>query len=160
MKIRIGQGYDIHRLVRDRPLLIGGVTIPFSKGEDGHSDGDVLLHAIIDALFGSLCLGDIGTHFPPGDIAYKNIDSKILLKKTYESVKNKGYEIINIDSTIILEKPKLLPYIESIRNSIARELSISIDDISVKAKTNEKQDSCGNGNSIIAHAVVLLQNKN
>ena len=154
--MRIGQGYDIHRLTEGRPLIIGGITIPFEKGEDGHSDGDVLIHAVIDALLGALADGDIGTHYPPSDPKWKGVSSRLLLKETAERVKKAGYRIGNLDSTVILEKPKLLPYRESIRRTLAEDLSIPQECIAVKAKTKEKQDACGQGLAIEAMAAVLL----
>lgn len=157
--MRIGQGYDIHRLTEGRPLIIGGVTIPYEKGEDGHSDGDVLIHAIIDALLGALADGDIGTHYPPSDPKWKGISSRILLKETAERVRCGGYRIGNLDSTVILEKPKLFPYKDAIRRTLAEDLGISENCVAVKAKTKEKQDACGQGLAIEAMAVVLLLHK-
>ena len=154
--MRIGQGYDIHRLCEGRPLIIGGVTIPFEKGEDGHSDGDVLIHAIIDALLGALCEGDIGTHYPPSDPGWKGISSLILLKETAEKVNRAGYRIGNLDCTVILEKPKLLPYRDAIRRTLSEALGISRDDLSIKAKTKEKMDAAGMGLAVEAMAAVLL----
>jgi 2-C-methyl-D-erythritol 2,4-cyclodiphosphate synthase len=157
--MRIGLGYDIHRLVPGRKLVLGGVEIPFCRGEDGHSDGDVLAHAIIDALFGAAGLGDIGTHFPPSDPAYKNISSLVLLKKAYELISEKGWEIINIDTNIILQEPKIAPHAETIKNRLAETLSIPAADISVKAKTKEKMDAAGRGEAVEAQAAVLIKNK-
>jgi 2-C-methyl-D-erythritol 2,4-cyclodiphosphate synthase len=154
--MRIGQGYDIHRLVYGRPLMLGGVKIPSDKGEDAHSDGDVLIHALIDALLGALAQGDIGTHFPPSDPKWKNADSRMLLRKTLEKVSRSGYRIGNIDSTVILENPKLGPYREIIRETLQEDLGIPLDSISFKAKTKEKQDATGQGHSIEAQAAVLL----
>lgn len=153
---RIGQGFDIHRLVEDRKLIIGGIDIPHDKGLYGHSDADVLVHSIIDALFGALALGDIGTHFPDNDSAYKNIDSLILLEKAYSLVKEKGYKINNLDNTITAEQPKMKPYIPLMREKLANVLEIDIDLISIKAKTMEGQDSVGEKKAIIANSVVLL----
>lgn len=153
---RIGQGFDIHRLVEGRKLIIGGVEIPHDKGLYGHSDADVLVHSIIDSLFGALSLGDIGTHFPDNDPAYKNIDSLVLLEKAYNLVKEKGYEINNLDNTITAEQPKMKPYIPLMREKLADVLGINVDLISIKAKTMEGQDSVGEKKAIIANSVVLL----
>lgn len=153
---RIGQGFDIHRLVEGRKLIIGGVEIPHDKGLYGHSDADVLVHSIIDSLFGALSLGDIGTHFPDNDPAYKNIDSLVLLEKAYNLVKEKGYEINNLDNTITAEQPKMKPYIPLMREKLAGVLDINVDLISIKAKTMEGQDSVGEKKAIIANSVVLL----
>ncbi|OQY35628.1 MAG: 2-C-methyl-D-erythritol 2,4-cyclodiphosphate synthase [Spirochaetaceae bacterium 4572_59] len=154
--MRIGQGYDIHRLSEGRPLVLGGITVPFEKGEDGHSDGDVLIHAVIDALLGALADGDIGTHYPPSDPKWKGISSRILLKETAERVRRAGYRIANLDSTVILEKPKLLLYKDAIRQTLAEDLGIPENCVAVKAKTKEKQDACGQGLAIEAMAAVLL----
>ena len=153
--MRIGIGNDIHRLIEGRPLILGGVEIPYSKGEDAHSDGDVLVHAIIDAILGACSKGDIGTLFPPSDERYKNADSLQLLKQAVEYT---GAKIINIDSSITLEKPKLRPYISAMRERIAEVLSIDIDRVSIKAKTNEGLDETGKGNAVSAIAVVLVEN--
>ncbi len=155
--LRIGLGYDIHKLEKNRDLILGGVKIPFELGLLGHSDADVLIHAIIDSILGSVALGDIGSYFPDTDNNYKNIDSSILLKKTVTMLKNKGYRIINIDSNIICQKPKLAPYIDKIRENLACFIEIPKENISVKAKTNEKQDSIGLGAAIAAQAVVLVE---
>ncbi len=154
--IRIGHGYDIHRLVEGKKLIIGGIEIPYSKGEEAHSDGDVLFHAIIDSLLGAIAEGDIGKHFPPSDPAYKNIDSAILVKKIYNLIQSKGYMVGNIDTTVILEKPKLSSYIDLIRKNISEILHTDISNISVKAKTKENCDSAGQGNAIEAFSIVLL----
>ena len=156
MKLRIGQGYDIHQLVEGRNLMLGGIKIDSAKGSLGHSDGDALLHAIIDALLGAAALGDIGKHFPPSDNRYKDIESLKLLGETHSLLKSQGYEIINIDTTIILEKPKLRPHIEPIRRSIADNLGLALDAVSVKAKTNEKQDAAGHEQAVVCQAVVLI----
>ncbi len=156
--MRIGFGYDLHRLVLGRKLMIGGVHIPCKFGEEAHSDGDVLLHAIIDALFGAVADGDIGSHFPPSDEKWKDINSIILLKQTFSLIKEKGFSIVNMDCTVILEKPKLLPFMDKIRKTIADSLDISIDQISVKGKTKEKVDAVGEGKAVESHAVVLLSN--
>lgn len=153
--MRIGFGYDNHRLIEGRPLIIGGINIPSQFGEDAHSDGDVLIHAIIDALLGATAKGDIGMHFPPSDERYRNADSKELLK---EALKITNAEIVNIDTTVVLEKVKLKPYIEEIRKALALILNTDIDMISVKAKTHEGVDSTGKGEAIEAYAVVLTNN--
>lgn len=156
---RIGQGFDIHRLVENRKLILGGIEIPYSKGLLGHSDADALIHAIIDAMFGALALGDIGTHFPDNDVKYKNIDSTILLKEAKEIVKEYGYVINNIDSTIILQEPKMKPYIPSMQEKLADVLEINKNLISIKAKTMEEQDAVGEKKAIIAQSIVLLTKK-
>lgn len=148
---------DVHQLVEGRPLWLGGVLIPHHKGAHGHSDADVLLHAICDALLGALSLGDIGTHFPDTDPAYKNIDSKILLKKTYELVINKNYSVVNIDSSLCLENPKIKRYSAEMRRVIASILGITEDDISIKATTNEKMGYIGREEGLAAYATVLLK---
>lgn len=153
---RIGLGYDIHRLEENRKLILGGVEIPFEKGLYGHSDADVLIHSIIDAMLGALALGDIGTHFPDTDEKYKNISSVILLKEVDKLIHEKNYKINNIDANIIAQKPKLRPYIDLIRKSLSETLNIDIDLISIKAKTNEKMDSVGELKSIEAHSVIML----
>lgn len=153
--MRIGQGFDLHRLGEGRPLIIGGVTIPSEKGEEAHSDGDVLLHALIDALLGAKALGDIGTYFPPSDKKWKDIDSAILLKKTLEIA---DVRLINLDCTIILQRPKLGPHIIEIRRSLAALLSTDISNISVKAKTAEHiLGELGSGDAIIAEVSVLVE---
>ncbi|HOB77302.1 MAG: 2-C-methyl-D-erythritol 2,4-cyclodiphosphate synthase [Bacteroidales bacterium] len=154
---RIGIGYDIHRLVKNKKLILGGVEIYYKYGCRAHSDGDVLIHAIIDAMLGAINLGDIGSHFPDNDPAYKDIASVELLKKTIEICEPYNYKISNIDSIIILEKPKLAPYIEMIQKNLCNILNISKDKLSIKAKTNEKLDSIGRGKSIAAYCIVLLE---
>lgn len=156
MKLRIGSGYDIHRLVNNRDLVIGGIKIPSSFGEAGHSDGDVLIHAIIDSLLGAISAGDIGSHFPPSDPQYKDIDSQILLKQTIKMVHQADYKINNLDCTVILEKPKLLNYKKEIEKNLAQILDIDIDQIAVKAKTKEGCDAAGNRQAIESYATVLL----
>src|SRR6476620_10545542 len=138
MGFRIGQGVDFHQLAEGRKFMIGGVHIPHHQGATGHSDADVLLHAICDAMLGALALGDIGTHFPDTDKAFKNIDSKILLKSTFDLIASKGYSIVNVDSTVCLQAPKVRPYINAMQNTIAGILDIKSDDVSVKATTTEK----------------------
>lgn len=154
--MRIGLGYDLHRLVPDRNLIIGGVTLPYHLGEEAHSDGDVLIHALIDSLFGALALGDIGTHFPPSDDKWKNISSIILLEKCIKIVSEKGWVIGNIDCTIILEKPKIKPHVQKIRETLASVLKIEIDQLSIKGKTKEGVDATGENRAIEAHVISLL----
>ena len=156
---KVGIGYDIHKLVQDRDLIIGGIKIPFDKGLLGHSDADVLIHAIIDAILGALSLSDIGTLFPDTDDKYKNIDSTILLKNVAELVDKKGYLIGNIDANIIAQAPKMMPYIPQIKKNISDILNIDISSVSVKAKTNEELDSVGQKLAIEANSVVLLYKK-
>lgn len=155
-QFRIGLGYDIHRLVEGRELIIGGVKITHEKGLLGHSDADVLVHAIIDGLLGALSLADIGTLFPDTDPKYKDIDSLILLKHVYEKVKQEGYQINNIDSNIIAQNPKMMPYIPKMKEILANLLKIEPNDISIKAKTKEKLDAVGESRAIEANAAVLL----
>lgn len=155
--MRIGLGYDIHRLVEDRKLILGGVEIPYELGLLGHSDADVLIHSIIDAILGSVALRDIGYHFPDTDEKYKNANSLELLKETKKMLLNEGYKIINIDSNIICQKPKLSPYIDEMRKNISQALELEINQVSIKAKTNEKMDSMGNGLSISTNAIVLVE---
>ena len=154
--MRIGHGYDVHKLIKGRPLILGGVKIPFELGLLGHSDADVLVHAIIDAMLGALALDDIGTLFPDTDPKYKNIDSTILLKHVYEKIKVQGYRIANIDSNIIAQSPKMMPYIPKMKNVLAQILQIELDEISIKAKTKEKLDAVGENLAIESNAVVLL----
>lgn len=156
-KLRIGHGYDVHKLVSERKLILGGVDIPYEKGLLGHSDADVLLHAISDALLGAAALGDIGKHFPDTDAAYKNADSLVLLSRVGEIIKNAGYQVSNIDSTVIAQAPKLAPHIEQMRKNIARALSIDVDDVSVKATTEERLGFTGRGEGISAHAVCIIE---
>ena len=154
---RIGLGYDIHRLTTGRDLIIGGVKITHEKGLLGHSDADVLIHAIIDGLLGALALTDIGTLFPDTDKKYKNIDSTILLKNVYGKIREKGYAINNIDSNIIAQEPKMMPYIPKMKDILCKILELSFEDLSIKAKTNEQMDAVGQKLAIEAHAVVLLK---
>ncbi|MBE6608074.1 MAG: 2-C-methyl-D-erythritol 2,4-cyclodiphosphate synthase [Ruminococcaceae bacterium] len=157
MNFRIGHGYDLHRLVEDRKLILGGVDIPYVKGLLGHSDADVALHALMDALLGALALGDIGKHFPDSDPAYKGISSILLLKKVYEIISRENYILSNADITIIAQKPKLLPYIPEMRKNIADAIGCDISQISVKATTEEGLGFTGSGEAISAHAVCILQ---
>ena len=154
---KIGLGYDIHRLVEDRDLIIGGVKIPYEKGLLGHSDADVLIHAIIDALLGAANLADIGTLFPDTDPKYKDANSIMLLKHVIELVKEKGYKINNIDSNIIAQAPKMMPHIPEMKTTLAKAMDIDIESISIKAKTKEKLDSVGEKLAIETNAVVLLE---
>jgi len=156
MSYRIGYGVDFHQLASGRELWIGGIRIPHHKGALGHSDADALLHAICDALLGALCLGDIGVHFPDTDPAYKNIDSKILLQKTHSLVKEKGYHVVNLDSALCLESPKIKPYTGAMREVIAGILGVSVEDISIKATTTEKMGFVGREEGLVAYATVLL----
>lgn len=157
MSYRIGSGVDFHKLAEGRELWIGGVKIPHQKGAVGHSDADVLLHAICDALLGAACLGDIGVHFPDTDPAYKNIDSKILLKKTIELVKKQGYSVINIDTTLCLQAPKISPYTGQMQRVIAVITEITEKDISIKATTTEQMGFVGREEGLVAYATVLLE---
>ncbi len=156
-KFRIGIGYDIHKLVENRELVIGGIKIPFEKGLLGHSDADVLVHAIIDALLGALAMDDIGTLFPDTDDRFKDADSIELLKKVYEKVQFQGYWINNIDTNIIAQKPKMMPYIPKMKTLLANVLGLDDTDISIKAKTKECLDAVGEGLAIEAQAVVILE---
>jgi 2-C-methyl-D-erythritol 2,4-cyclodiphosphate synthase len=155
--MRIGYGIDFHQLVEGRDLMIGGVKIPHHKGALGHSDADVLLHAICDALLGAACLGDIGVHFPDTSGEFKNIDSKILLQRTKDLIAKEGYTIVNIDASLCLEAPKIKPHIPAMQAIIAGILGITIKDISIKATTNEKMGFVGREEGLAAHAVCLLQ---
>lgn len=154
--LRIGQGFDLHKLVEGRKLIIGGIEIEHKKGLLGHSDADVLIHSIIDALFGALSLGDIGTHFPDNDTKYKDIDSTILLKKAIALVEEKGYKINNIDNTILAQEPKMKPYIPLMIKKLSELMNIEENKISIKAKTMEEQDSIGEGKAIATQSIVLL----
>ena len=155
--MRIGHGYDVHKLVEGRPLIIGGVEIPYEKGLLGHSDADVLLHAISDALLGAAALGDIGAHFPDTDPRYKGADSLLLLKEVCNIIRKHGFEIENIDSTVLAQRPKLRPYIDEMRARISANTGIDIDRISIKATTEEGLGFTGEGLGIAAHAVCLLK---
>ena len=156
---RIGEGYDVHRLKEGRKLILGGVDIPFKKGLDGHSDADVLVHAIMDALLGAAALGDIGKLFPDNDDAYLGADSIELLKKVVKVISDKGYNVVNIDSTIIAQKPKLAPYIDSMRANIAAAMGADKNTVSVKATTEEGLGFTGTGEGIAARAIALIEKK-
>ena len=157
MAFRIGSGVDFHQLVEGRDLMLGGVKVPHTKGALGHSDADVLLHAICDAMLGALALGDIGTHFPDTDEKFKDIDSKILLKETAALIKKEGYSVVNIDSTLCLQEPKIKSYVPQMQQTIAAILGIKQKDISIKATTTEKLGFVGREEGVIAYATVLLQ---
>jgi len=157
MPYRIGFGIDFHQLAAGRELWIGGVKVPHHKGAIGHSDADVLLHAICDALLGAACLGDIGLHFPNTSKEFENIDSKILLKKTFELVRKENYKIVNIDSTICLEEPKIRTHVAGMQKSIADILDVAVQDISIKATTTEKMGFIGREEGIAAYVTVLLE---
>ncbi|MGK7889056.1 MAG: 2-C-methyl-D-erythritol 2,4-cyclodiphosphate synthase [Leptolyngbyaceae cyanobacterium] len=156
MNIRIGNGYDIHRLVADRPLILGGITISHELGLDGHSDADALTHAIMDAMLGALSLGDIGHYFPPGDPQWKGADSLVLLDQVNQLIHEKGWQIGNVDSVLVAERPKLKPHIESMRDRLATTLKLQSDQVGIKATTNEKLGPTGREEGIAAYAVVLL----
>ena len=157
MNIRIGQGYDVHQLVEGRDLILGGVNIPFEKGLLGHSDADALLHAITDALLGAAGLGDIGSHFPDTADEFKDADSRVLLREAYQSVQALGWRVVNVDTTIIAQKPKLAPHIPAMRANIAADLGIQTTCINIKGKTNEKRGYLGRMEAIEAQAAVLLE---
>ena len=157
MNIRIGQGYDVHQLVEGRDLILGGVNIPFEKGLLGHSDADALLHAITDALLGAAGLGDIGSHFPDTAAEFKDADSRVLLREAYQSVQALGWRVVNVDTTIIAQKPKLAPHIPAMRANIAADLGIQKTCVNIKGKTNEKLGYLGRMEAIEAQAAVLLQ---
>ncbi len=155
--IRIGFGWDSHRLEEKRPLILGGVAIPYQRGLAGHSDADVLVHAIIDALLGSLALGNIGQHFPDTSPQYKDADSVQLLRDTMAMVREAGYVLSNLDATVVAEAPKLNPHLEAMRENLARPLGVHVEDISIKAKTGERVGPEGRGEAISAHAAVLVR---
>lgn len=155
-QIRIGYGYDVHRFADDRPLILGGVQVPHERGLAGHSDADVLIHALCDALLGALALGDIGRHFPNDDEAYRDIDSRKLLRKTRELIRAEGYGIGNVDATIVTQEPKLAPYIDHMREVLGRDLELDVNRISIKATTSEGLGFEGREEGISATAVVLL----
>ncbi|MBX9448228.1 MAG: 2-C-methyl-D-erythritol 2,4-cyclodiphosphate synthase [Taibaiella sp.] len=156
MNFRIGYGIDFHQLVEGKPLILGGIEVPHHKGAEGHSDADVLLHAICDALLGAVGLGDIGLHFPDTDPGYKGIDSKVLLRRCHNMIKERGYYIVNIDSTVCLQVPKLRPHIERMQRTIAETLGVGGELVSIKATTTERMGFVGREEGIQAHAVVLV----
>ena len=158
--MRIGHGYDVHKLVGGRRCVIGGVDIPSNVGLLGHSDADVLLHAVCDALLGAAALGDIGKHFPPSDDTFKDADSRVLLKEVLKLIKNAGYTVGNIDATIVAQKPKMAPYIDEMRKNIANDLGVDISFVSVKATTEEGLGFTGEGLGISAHAVCIIKELN
>lgn len=154
--MRIGHGYDVHKLVEDRELIVGGVHIPYEKGLLGHSDADVLLHAVSDALLGAVAMGDIGGMFPDNDPEYLGADSLVLLRQVFQRLRDSGYSVINVDCTVIAQKPKMKPYIPEIRMNIAAALSTDVENISVKATTEEEMGFTGRGEGISAHCVCLI----
>ena len=158
MGYRIGFGVDFHQLAEGRELKIGGVHIPYPKGAVGHSDADVLLHAICDAILGAACLGDIGVHFPDTDLKYKDIDSRLLLQDTIQLVKAEGYQLVNIDSTLCLQEPKIKPYVAQMQRTIAAATGLTEKDVSIKATTTELMGFVGRKEGLVAYATVLLQN--
>lgn len=157
MSYRIGQGVDFHQLAEGRELWLGGIKIEHSKGAVGHSDADVLLHAICDGMLGAACLGDIGTHFPDTDQQFKNIDSKILLQLSVDLIQKQGYQIVNIDSTLVLEKPKIKPHVPQMQQTIASICGLSATNVSIKATTAEQMGFIGREEGLMAYATVLLQ---
>lgn len=156
MNIRVGQGYDVHQLVEGRDLILGGINIPFEKGLLGHSDADALLHAITDALLGAAGLGDIGSHFPDTAAEFKDADSRVLLREAYQSVQELGWKVVNVDTTVIAQKPKLAPHIPAMRANIAADLGLPESCVNIKGKTNEKLGYLGRMEAIEAQAAVLL----
>jgi len=155
--IRVGQGFDVHALVAGRPLIIGGVTIPYEKGLLGHSDADVLLHAITDALFGAAALGDIGRHFPDTDERFRGADSRVLLREAAARVRAAGFAVVNVDSTIIAQAPKMAPHVAAMAANIAADLGIAVGAVNVKAKTTERLGFTGRGEGIAAEAIAALR---
>jgi 2-C-methyl-D-erythritol 2,4-cyclodiphosphate synthase len=158
--MRIGEGFDLHALVPNRPLVIGGVNIPHERGLLGHSDADVLIHALIDALLGACGLGDIGQHFPDTDPKWKGVDSKLLLHKVYKLISGAGYQVVNIDSTIIAERPKLLPFIPEMRDVLSDLVGVKVDQVNIKAKTSERLGAIGREECVVATVTVLLSEIN
>ena len=158
--MRIGEGFDLHALVPNRPLVIGGVNIPHEKGLLGHSDADVLIHALIDALLGACGLGDIGQHFPDTDPKWKGVDSKLLLHKVYKLISGAGYQVVNIDSTIIAVRPKLLPFIPEMRDVLSDLVGVKVDQVNIKAKTSERLGAIGREECVVATVTVLLSEIN
>lgn len=159
MNIRIGSGVDFHQLAEGRELWLGGIKIPHTKGALGHSDADVLLHAICDAMLGALCLGDIGVHFPDTSAEFKGIDSKILLQRTYHLIQAEGYEVVNIDSTLCLQAPKIKDYVPRMQQAIADIVGVTVKEVSIKATTTEKMGFVGREEGVIAYASVLLRGR-
>jgi 2-C-methyl-D-erythritol 2,4-cyclodiphosphate synthase len=155
--MRIGHGYDAHRFVPGKPLVLGGVTIPYDQGLLAHSDGDAVIHALCDAMLGAAALGDIGTHFPDTDTSYKNIDSRILLRNVMELIQNKGYSISNVDITILAQAPKLMPYIPDMRKVMSSDLNVPVNDINIKATTTEGMGFVGRKEGLAVYAVVLIK---
>lgn len=158
--MRVGHGYDVHALVAGRDLILGGVKIPHAKGLAGHSDADALIHAVCDACLGAAGLGDIGRHFPDSDAQYKNIDSRILLRRVKDAIAAKGWKVANVDATIVAQAPKLAPYMSQMKQNLAADLGIPADSVNIKAGTTEKMGFAGREEGIAAHAVVLLQQDN
>lgn len=156
MKMRIGHGYDAHRLVENRPLILGGVTIPYAKGLEGHSDADAVIHALCDAILGALCLGDIGNHFPDTDAAFKNIDSRILLRQAFDLMKQNNYVLANADITILAQAPKMAGHIIAMQKNLASDLNTKTSNVNIKASTTEGMGYIGRGEGIEVHAVVLI----
>ena len=154
--MRIGHGYDAHRLVKDRPLILGGVNIPYEKGLEGHSDGDAVIHALCDAILGAMCLGDIGNHFPDTDPELTNIDSRILLRQVYDLMKKNNYVLGNADITILAQAPKMAAHISAMKKHLSADLDVTITNINIKASTTEKMGFIGRGEGIAVYAVVLL----
>jgi 2-C-methyl-D-erythritol 2,4-cyclodiphosphate synthase len=154
--MRVGHGFDAHRLVGGRPFVLGGVTIPHERGPLGHSDADVLAHALADALLGAVALGDLGSHFPESDARWKDADSMLLLERCAEKLRDAGHRIENVDATIVVQQPRLAPHIDAMRRNVSRRLGISLDCVSVKAKTSEEMGYTGDGTGIAAHAVALV----
>ena len=157
MGFRIGSGVDFHQLAEGRKLMMGGVHIPYHKGGLGHSDADVLLHAICDAMLGALALGDIGVHFPDTDARYKDVDSKELLKASFTLLQKEGYKLVNVDSSVCLQEPKIKPYVPSMQETIASILQLNVKDVSIKATTTEKMGFVGRKEGVVAYATVLLE---
>jgi 2-C-methyl-D-erythritol 2,4-cyclodiphosphate synthase len=157
--MRVGNGFDAHRLVEERELILGGVHVPFERGALGHSDGDVLAHALADALLGSAALGDLGARFPDTDSRWKDADSMVLLARCADAVREAGFDIVNVDATIVVERPKLAPYIDWMRANVAARLGLSLDAVSVKAKTTEGLGYTGDGTGLAVHAIALLERK-
>ena len=155
--LRIGHGYDVHRLTEGRPLILGGVPVPWEKGLEGHSDADVLTHAVMDALLGAAALPDIGHLFPDSDAAYENVSSILLLKKVKNALDNNGWQVVNLDSTLIAQAPKIAPYRMAMRENLARALGVSVEQVNVKATTEEHLGFTGEGAGMAAHAVALLE---